>query len=123
MRFARQNVMSPEELASEFDMSESRLADLRSEGKGPPYFKFGGIWYPKEEFDSWVLKQITKKESEEDVIEKEKRQVALSVQVQRTGEHGQHRFGRHATKHEGSRGNRSRCIEVAQEGETADSED
>jgi len=29
MRFGRQNMMSPDELANEFDISESRLADLR----------------------------------------------------------------------------------------------
>ena len=41
MEYSRENVMSPEELAKEFGISLSRLADLRSQGKGPPYFKFG----------------------------------------------------------------------------------
>jgi len=44
--------MSPDDLANEFDLSTSRLADLRSQGKGPPYFKLGGIWYPKDAFDA-----------------------------------------------------------------------
>jgi len=43
MKYCRENVMSPEELAREFGISVQRLADLRSQGKGPPYFKFGGI--------------------------------------------------------------------------------
>ena len=37
--------MSPDDLANEFDLSTSRLADLRSQGKGPPYFKLGGDRY------------------------------------------------------------------------------
>ena len=93
MRYARENVMSPEELAREFEMSESRLADLRSQRKGPPYFKFGGIWYPRDGFDEWVQEQMVK--GDDDVAEKEGRQVALPVQVQRPRALGQHRFGRH----------------------------
>jgi hypothetical protein len=43
MKYARENLMTPEELAPEFGISVQRLADLRSRGIGPPYFKFGGI--------------------------------------------------------------------------------
>jgi hypothetical protein len=105
MRFARENVMSPKELADEFEMSESRLADLRSQSKGPPYFKFGGIWYPKDEFDSWVMQQV-QRGSDSGVTEEQERELALPVRVQGAGVHGKHRFGRHTTKHEGRRGDR-----------------
>jgi hypothetical protein len=109
--------MSPEELASEYGISVSRLADLRSQGKGPPYFKFGGIWYPREDFDSWVLQQM---KGEEYVDKKEKRQMALQIPVQGPRVHGQHRFGRHTTKQEGRGRDCSRGPERPEEGETSD---
>jgi hypothetical protein len=96
MRYARENVMSPEELASEFHLSEARLADLRSEHKGPPYFELGGIWYPKNAFDEWAEEQLNK--GAEVVAKEEERQVVLPVRSARTGEQGKHRFGRHVTK-------------------------
>jgi hypothetical protein len=96
MEYSRENVMSPQELSKEFGISLSRLADLRSQGKGPPYFKFGGIWYPKNGFDSWIHKQM--KGDNKNVAEKKGRQLALPVRVQEPGVHGQYRFGRHATK-------------------------
>lgn len=95
MKYARENLMSPQELAKEFGISVQRLADLRSQGKGPPYFRFGGIWYPKEGFDLWAETVMKGKSI---VTEKEKRPLALPVPVQRTGIHREHRFGRHVTK-------------------------
>jgi hypothetical protein len=115
MQFARENVMSPKELAQEFELSEARLADLRSQRKGPPYFKFGGIWYPKTEFDEWIKKQMII--GGEDGVEEKERQVALPVPVQGARIHGQHRFGRHLTKHEGSKRNRGRGPEGSEERE------
>jgi hypothetical protein len=55
MRFARENLMSPEELAGNFDLSTDTLADWRSQRKGPPHLKVGkNIWYPKEYVDTWA---------------------------------------------------------------------
>jgi hypothetical protein len=117
MHFARNNVMSPEELAREYEMSESRLADLRSQRKGPPYFKFGGIWYPRDGFDEWVQKQMIK--GDDDVAKKEERQMALPVQAQRPRAHGEHRFGRHSTKQGGGRRDRNGSAETPQDREAA----
>ena len=69
MKYARQNLMSPEELANEYGISAQRLADLRSQGKGPPYFKFGGVWYPKVGFDRWAEENM--KGSENGASERE----------------------------------------------------
>jgi hypothetical protein len=89
--------MSPDDLANEFDWSTSRLADLRSQGKGPPYFKLGGIWYPKDAFDAGVLQQI-EKGSDSNVTEGEERELTLEVRVQGAGVYGKHQFGRKDTK-------------------------
>jgi hypothetical protein len=105
--------MSPEELAREFGIGVQRLADLRSQGKGPPYFKFGGIWYPKGGFDLWVEKSM---EGEEFDTKKEERQLALPVRVQGTRILGEHRFGRHTTKQDGSARDRSGGTEGSQAG-------
>jgi hypothetical protein len=79
MNYSRQNVMSPEELANEYGISVQRLADLRSQGKGPPYFKFGGVWYPKDGFDRWAEQSM---KGSKNGAQDEKRLLALPVQVQ-----------------------------------------
>jgi len=117
MKYARDNLMSPEELAREFGIGVQRLADLRSQGKGPPYFKFGGIWYPKDGFDLWVEQNM---EGEEFDTKKEERQLALPVRVQGTRILGQHRFGRHTTKQERSARDRSGGPEGSQAGKVTD---
>ncbi len=104
MKYAHENVMSPEELAREFGISEQRLADLRSQGKGPPYFKFGGIWYPKDLFDLWAEQEM---KGEQFVTQEEERPLALPVPAHRAGIHREHKFGRHITKQDRRHSNRS----------------
>lgn len=120
MKYARANLMSPQELATEFGISLQRLADLRSQRKGPPYFRFGGIWYPKEGFDLWA---DTVMKGKSIVTEKEERPLALPVSVQRTGIHREHRFGRHITKQARRAGYRDGGPAGAEAGETPDRPD
>jgi len=120
MKYARENVMSPEELANEYGISVQRLADLRSQGKGPPYFKFAGIWYPKDGFDSWAEHNM---KGAEIGIKTEERLLALPVRIQGAGVHRQNRFGRHTTKQEIRTSNRissSAGAEVGEEASLAD---
>jgi hypothetical protein len=123
MKYARENTMSPEELAREYGISVQRLADLRSQGKGPPYFKFGGIWYPKDGFDSWAEQNM---KGAEIGIKTEERLLALPVRVQGAGVHRKNRFGRHTTKQERRSSNRSSNsagAEVGKDDRIADGDD
>jgi hypothetical protein len=116
MNYSRQNVMSPEELANEYGISVQRLADLRSQGKGPPYFKFGGVWYPKDGFDRWAEQSM---KGSKNGAQDEKRLLALPVQVQGARVHRQHGFGRHRTKQQSRASNRSSSLEGAEVGKDA----
>ena len=51
MRYARDNVVSLEEVAQEFEMSESLLADLRSHIGESTVFQTGRQLVPKDRFD------------------------------------------------------------------------
>jgi hypothetical protein len=107
MKYSRDQLWSAEELAAEYGISEATLADWRCDGAGPPYFKFGRIvYYPKALVDDWLDGQVNfglSKTGETDVIKKKVRQLALSIPVHEEGVQRRHRFGRHATKHEGGR--------------------
>ncbi|PYV07437.1 MAG: DNA-binding protein [Acidobacteria bacterium] len=55
MRFARENLLSPEELAAMVELKPTTLADWRSARKGPRYLRVGRkIWYPKAFVDVWM---------------------------------------------------------------------
>lgn len=48
-----------DEAAAELGLTMGTLDQWRSQGKGPPYLKFGGrIYYPRAEFETWVREQI-----------------------------------------------------------------
>jgi hypothetical protein len=98
MRFLREELMSPEALASNFDLSTTTLADWRSQNKGPSYMKIGRrIWYPKPFVAAWAETQIMETDHG---TKKTKRQVAFPDQGGREKLRGNNRFGRHRTQHE-----------------------
>lgn len=50
--------LSPAEVEEIYGISERTLANWRSQGKGPAYYKFGGaVKYLRAELDEWVLSQ------------------------------------------------------------------
>jgi hypothetical protein len=120
MKYARDNLFSPEEFSANFGVKTSTLADWRSQGKGARYFKAGRIvWYPKDDADLWVESQIVEtnngttrepanssadsqiKETN-NATQKQGRDLALEVQAGRPRVQRQHRLGRHELKRDSS---------------------
>jgi hypothetical protein len=98
MKYSRDQLMSPEELAINFGLKEATLADWRSQKKGPRFFKTGrNVWYPKDFVDLWAESLI---EEHDNVIEKSGRNLAFPVQTAREGVRRNHRLGRHRRKHD-----------------------
>ena len=48
--------ISPETAAELYDLSRGSLANLRSKGKGPKFYKIGGrkVLYRVEDFEAWL---------------------------------------------------------------------
>lgn len=52
------DLMKPEQLADEWQMSVKTLANLRSNRQGPPYLRVSGsIRYSRRAVDEWVAQQ------------------------------------------------------------------
>src|SRR2546426_4411025 len=121
MRFVRENLLSPEELAAMVELSPKTLADWRSARKGPCYLRVGRkIWYPKDLVDDWLETQI---QEGENVTSKPKGNLALPIQIRREGAKRNHPFGRHRTKHDGSPPERGGAPTGPHGGKTGDPQD
>ena len=98
MKFARANLLSPEEFCEIFGVKVKTLTDWRLRKYGPPYYKAGRrVWYRKDDVDAWM--ESTGK-GKRNGFEGSAREVALPVRARRKRVHGKHRFGRHRTKQE-----------------------
>lgn len=107
MKYSRDQLWTGDEFAAEYGISDATLADWRCDGTGPPYVKIGRIvFYPKALVDDWLDGQVTfggSNTGEKDVLKRKVRKLALSIPIHEEGVQRGHRFGRHATKHEGRR--------------------
>ena len=57
----RETLLSPEELASNLEISPATLATWRCLHVGPPFLKVGRkIWYPKERVNAWLAAKLQK---------------------------------------------------------------
>src|ERR1700733_3847415 len=102
----RERLFSAEELAKNLELRPATLADWRSQGKGPAYFKTGRvIWYPKDRVEAWIEAQM-REGSTSDGTPNQGRDVALPLQARRKAVHQNNRLGRHTTKRD--RGARQR---------------
>jgi predicted DNA-binding transcriptional regulator AlpA len=100
MKYSRDQLMSPDELAANFGLKKATLADWRSQKKGPRYLKTGReVWYPKDCVDSWAEAQI---QETIDGIENSRRNLALPIQTGRQNLRGNNRLGRHRTRRDKS---------------------
>jgi len=96
MKYSRENLMLPEELADNFELSTDTLADWRSQKTGPTYMKIANkIWYTKSSVDSWAEAQVMETNNGN---KKTKREVELSLQIRREDLCTNNRLGRHRTK-------------------------
>src|SRR5208282_275707 len=103
MGYARDNLLSPEELGQNLGLSPATLADWRCRKTGPAYLKVGRrIWYPKDRVNGWLE---TKVQETIDGTQKEVRPVELPLQSGRKGVQRNDRLGRHHTKRESGKGN------------------
>lgn len=103
MKYSRDSLMSPIELASEFELSPQTLADWRCYGGGPAYLKIGRrVWYPKEAVELWLESRL-KGVDDACRSHREKRQDSVSLTpapIRRVQADKLHRFGRHMTRRE-----------------------
>ncbi len=54
-QFPKDKLFTPRDLEREYQLSVKTLADWRSQGKGPPYFKLGNaVRYRAEEIEKWI---------------------------------------------------------------------
>src|ERR1700722_16657471 len=94
----RKQLLSPKELAHSLGLKPATLADWRSQGKGPGYFKAGRmIWYPLDRVGAWIESQM-REGSTSDGTANQRRDVALPLQVRRQAVRKNNRLGRHKTK-------------------------
>jgi predicted DNA-binding transcriptional regulator AlpA len=106
VKYSRDQLWTPEEFAAEYGISEATLADWRCDGTGPPYMELGRIvFYPQTLVDDWLDSQLVigPYTGDKNVTKEKVRELALPVPTHEKGVQRRHRFGRHATKHEGSR--------------------
>src|SRR5215471_9399058 len=88
----RANLLSPEELAQNLDLSPATLATWRCQHRGPSFLRVGRkIWYPRDQVDAWLENEL--QEMNNNASAREEQEVALPIHGQRPQLLGEHRLG------------------------------
>ena len=62
----KRRALSRKEIEERYPISEGTLANLKSQGKGPPWYKLGGrVVYFVDEFEAWIRGEEAGESSED----------------------------------------------------------
>ena len=56
----KQRYLTPKEVEERYRIKVGTLANWRSQKKGPPYTKVGGIKYPVDEFEKFIEERMVR---------------------------------------------------------------
>jgi hypothetical protein len=100
---AREDRLSPQELADLLDLSAATLAGWRSRDHGPPYMSVGRkIWYPRAKAEAWLETRLQLQRTKDDDAPQSTGNMALPIQGRRKRMQRHHAFGRPQTKRDAS---------------------